>query len=53
LSDSTLLVTPPLDLTEDDLGIISSAYGPEEAGDLRDVVDRPPLDLGASTAESD
>ena len=43
LNASTTIVSPPPELVPDlDLGIITSAYGPEEAGDLRDVVGHPP-----------
>jgi hypothetical protein len=35
---------PPLDE-----GIITSAYGPESAGDLRDIVGHPPADADADT----
>lgn len=42
MKSSTVINIPP-DLAPPDLGIITSAYGPEEAGDLSDIVGYPPV----------
>lgn len=55
MNDSTAIVIPP-DAKPPDPGIITSAYGPEEAGDLSDIVGHPPAvddtaDPGALTPD--
>lgn len=42
MKSSTVINIPP-DLAPPDLGIITSAYGPEEAGDLSGIVGYPPV----------
>lgn len=49
---STKIVMPPPEaFPPEDLGIIASAYGPEEAGDLRDVVGKPPQTEGGEEGD--
>lgn len=53
MSASTAIVTPP-DAEPPDVGIITSAYGPEEAGDLSDIVGHPPaVDPAAGAHDPD